>query len=248
MLEIIGLLTTLIITWIAIKKLIKVAIGATLKKAEAYATDHGVLRTFARSAIEDFDTLKAMRIKLSTADDKFSDKKIHQQYGIAIVELFSEHELREGITEGVGAIVNPQIEQLLKNKEFIPINEITLAYIGALIIGLTAERKVTLEQVEYTGRELFRQEALSQQFDNALAVASKSPDFVEKVKKLLPIAENEAKTYLNSFSNSQDQSAAKAPDYLIRYAKFHSKQIEALMQNAKVRDLRTEPPVDFVNI
>lgn len=132
----------------------------------------------------------------------------------------------------VGRFMTPQIEELKRNGENIPINNVSFVYILTLASCL-AKKGFTLHQVRKM-IEYFHPDSSRAGAENALLLIGSNPsDFREKCVDMIPIVNAEV--------------ASGKGEFFVKYTRKANKQIERMFEGADF-DPRTAKPINWLEV
>lgn len=144
MLELIGMAFVAWIVWTIGKSSVGGLIKGTLLRAAVYAENTGVPRDFTKDLIEYPDIVKQARRELASGDSGFAALDVYEQYGKAIVHLYSKARQIEvlRLKKEVDDVFGPQRDRL---------HDYSACYISALYISALTG---TLARMALTQNEL----------------------------------------------------------------------------------------------
>lgn len=222
MFEIIGIAVVAWIGFVILKGIIDGGIKGTLLRASCIAIEKGVPGEFARAAINTPEALISARKALAKENKEFASMDAYQQYAAAIIMSYKIGQTKKATEETINLsaakekvknFLQPQIEELRSEGTFIHINDITFVYFAALA---TCEEKkgISLDQIKEIVKYVFPDKESQFMIDNSYLLTRASSDFLEKMRLILPLVNQEL--------------AQGRGHYFVKYSRKVAKEIEGM--------------------
>ena len=212
MFEVIGFIVVAWIVWAVIKGIFKGSVKGTMLKACELAESLGVPHDYAIELSKHPEIVTAARKELAKNNREFSMLDANEQYGHAIVALYEEKCRSTGmnteIMEKVKNFLQPQVNQLKSEGTKLHINDITYVYLGALATNFS-KTGINLQQIRDLVKYVFPEDDLSFSIENGYQIVCGSSDFLDKMKDILPVVNQEIASGQGEFYLKYTRKAQK---------------------------------------
>jgi hypothetical protein len=217
MFEVIGFIVVALIVWAVIKGIFKGTVKGTMLKACELAESLGVPHDYAIELSKHPELVTTARKELSKNNREFAMLDANEQYGHAIAALYEEEcrstGLNSEIMEKVKSFLQPQINQLKAEGTGLHINDITYVYLGALATNFS-KMGINFQQIRDLVKYVFPEDEHDLLIDNGYQIVCGSSDFLDKMKDILPVV-------------NQEMASGKGEFYL-KYTRKAQKEIEKM--------------------
>ena len=240
MFEVIGFIVVAWIVWAVIKGLFKGSVKGTMLKACELAESLGVPHDYAIELSKHPEVVTTARKELAKNNREFAMLDANEQYGHAIAALYQEECRSAGmnseIMEKVKSFLQPQINQLKAEGTRLHINVITYVYLGALATNVS-KVGIDFQQIRDLVKYVFPEDDLGFSIENGYQIVCSSSDFIDKMKDILPVV-------------NQEMASGKGEFYL-KYTRKAQKEMEKMFSpdfDAEEYDPRKVSRTSFLDV